>query len=34
MGNGSNNLAFDLEVGDNFAMRAKGRNVKRAIFTF
>lgn len=28
----SNNLAFDLEVGDNFAMRAKGRNAKGADF--
>jgi hypothetical protein len=28
----SNNLAFDLEVGDNFAMRAKGRNEKGADF--
>jgi hypothetical protein len=32
MGSGSNNLAFDLAVGDNFAMRAKGRNAKGADF--
>jgi len=31
-GSGSNNLASDLEVGDNFAMRAKAGNAKGADF--
>jgi hypothetical protein len=34
MGSGSNNLTFDLEVGDTFVVRAKARNVKGVLSTF